>query len=96
MEQLLVSINQLLAYISAYFTKTDEEATLVSYATVATTTTTYMGYCGLGSSAATSSAIWKIKRIVEDTSTGSISITYADGNRAYDNVWADRASLSYS
>lgn len=39
-------------------------------------------------------AFWKIKRI---TTTGSIvQIEWADGNEDYDNVWNDRASLSYS
>jgi hypothetical protein len=52
---------------------------------------TYIGDAIVGSS--TSTACWKIMKI--DTTTGAV-ITYADGNDLFDNVWDDRASLSYS
>lgn len=42
----------------------------------------------------TSAASWRIKKIV-DAGT-SIEITFADGNSNFDNIWDDRASLSYS
>lgn len=54
--------------------------------------TTYIGKAPHG--AATSSASWQIKRIVE--SAGVTTITWADGNSAFDNIWDNRASLSYS
>lgn len=57
----------------------------------ASSTVTYIGYASPGS--AKSSAIWKVKKI--DTSSG-VEITYADGNGNFDNVWDNRASLSYS
>jgi hypothetical protein len=38
----------------------------------------------------TSLPTWKIKRTY--TSGGTITITYADGNLNYDNIWDNRAS----
>lgn len=55
-------------------------------------TTTYLGYADAGS--LTSAAVWAVKKIVE---TGSdVSITWADGNVNYDNVWDNRLTLIYS
>ena len=55
-------------------------------------TTTYLGYADAGS--ITSAAIWAVKRIVE---TGSdVSITWADGDTGFDNIWDNRLILSYS
>lgn len=54
--------------------------------------TTYIGKAGIGS--ATSSALWSIKKIVESASV--TTITWADGDDLFNNVWDDRASLSYS
>lgn len=55
-------------------------------------TITYVGEANPGSD--TSSAVWRIKRIVEDST--SISIEWADGNGDFDNVYDDREGLSYS
>lgn len=58
----------------------------------ASATVTYVGESAPGVSE--SAAFWRIKRL---TTTGSIlDIKWADGNELYDNVWTDRASLSYS
>lgn len=58
----------------------------------ANATTTYLGYAAIGSAEA--GGVWKIKRITE---SGTVtSIEWADGNDSYDNIWADRAALSYS
>jgi hypothetical protein len=55
-------------------------------------TTTYIGFAPPGG--ATSAAVWMIERL---TFSGSdITIEFADGNAEFDNVWNDRASLSYS
>ena len=55
-------------------------------------TTTYLGYANAGT--LTSGATWAIKRIVE---TGSdVSITWADGNNSFDNIWDNRLALTYS
>lgn len=56
------------------------------------TGTTYQAWAEPGT--ATSAASWRIKRIVE--TAGDYSITFADGNRNFDNVWDDRLILSYS
>ena len=53
---------------------------------------TYVGWAIPGS--ITSSAIWKLMRMTE--SSGDLTIEWADGNVSYDNVWNNRASLSYS
>ena len=54
-------------------------------------TTTYIGKAQQGG--ATANAIWQIKKIsVSGTVT---SITYADSDDLYDNVWDDRSSLIY-
>lgn len=56
--------------------------------------TTYFGWCAVGSSTDTASAVWRIKRSVE--SSGVVTFSYADGNADLDNIWNDRASLTYS
>lgn len=53
---------------------------------------TYVGNAVAG--AAVGDPVWQIKRIVE--SAGDITITWADGDSLFDNVWNDRASLTYS
>ncbi len=57
----------------------------------ASATVTYVGKAPAGTADAT--AGWKIFKM--DTTSG-LSITWADGNGNYDNVWNNRASLSYS
>lgn len=55
-------------------------------------TVTYIGKANVATSNA--SATWQIFKI---TVSGTVtSFTWADGDSNYDNVWNDRASLSYS
>jgi len=54
-------------------------------------TLTYIGNAVIGS--ATSGALWQIKRL--DSTSGLIKL-WADGNDNFDNIWDNRASLSYS
>jgi hypothetical protein len=54
---------------------------------------TYVGESTPGS--VTSAAVWRIKRLDESVAPDLI-ILWADGNASFDNVWDDRASLSYS
>lgn len=54
----------------------------------------YIGKAVVGASQA--SSVWKILRVTESGSPLDTSIEYADGNSNYDNVWDNRASLSYS
>lgn len=53
----------------------------------------YQGWAEPGT--ATSSATWRIRKI-DTTGDPDTIITFADGNRNFDNVWDNRASLSYS
>ena len=54
--------------------------------------TTYIGTAKIG--AVTSEAIWQIIKVTVSGNTETI--TYADGNDDFDNVWDDRATLTYS
>lgn len=53
-------------------------------------TYTYLGKATPGS--AEGSAVWQIKRLTN----ASLAIDWADANDNFDNVWTNRASLSYS
>jgi hypothetical protein len=53
---------------------------------------TYIGIAKLGTPDASTG--WQILRIQK---TGSVTtLQYADGNARYDNIWNDRASLTYT
>jgi len=72
----------------------DIRTTSVPYGTridEASATVTYVGKASPGT--ATSAASWLIQKI--DTTTGTV-ITWADGDGDFDNVWDNRAGLSYS
>ena len=56
-----------------------------------TASVTYVGQAAIGT--ATSAATWQIQKL--DESSG-IATTWADGDASYDNIWDNRASLSYS
>lgn len=58
-----------------------------------TSNVTYIGKAKIGS--ATSSTVWQIMK-VDETTTDVTVITWADGNDNFDNIWDNRASLSYS
>jgi len=58
----------------------------------ATSTVTYIGEAPLNASE--SSSVWRIKRL--ETIGNILSITYADGNQNFDNVWTNRAALTYT
>jgi hypothetical protein len=53
--------------------------------------TTYIGEALPGS--LFSVAAWRIKKVVEVGA--DVTITWADGNSDFDNVWDDRLSLTY-
>ena len=56
-------------------------------------TISYFCFANAGSSSA--SALWKVFRI--DTSTSPLTvIKFADGNANYDNIAANRATLTYT
>ena len=60
---------------------------------VASNTISYLGKASVGSS--TANAVWKIS-LITSTSSGGLSIQYANGSAAYNQIWNNRVSLSYS
>lgn len=55
-------------------------------------TTAYLGNAPVGANE--NSSVWQIQRL---TFNGDdVSVQFADGNASFDNVWANRTSLSYS
>ncbi len=81
------TINALIdeAMATEYATRYDQDA--------ATPTFAYLGKAQVAS--ATSAAVWQIQKLVFGVD-GDVTITWADGNAAFDNVWDNRASLSYT
>ena len=59
-----------------------------------TTSVYYMGYAPAG--ALTSAAVWRVSKVTYNASMLATGVTFADGNANFDNIWANRASLSYS
>ncbi len=53
----------------------------------------YVGKATVG--AVTNAAVWKVFKMTTE-GDGDLKIEYADGDAAFDNVWDNRASLSYS
>ena len=53
----------------------------------------YRGDAPVGSS--TASAVWRIRRGT-DLGGGSVEVLFADGDDEFDNIWDNRAALSYS
>jgi hypothetical protein len=51
----------------------------------------YMGEAAPGTG--TDEALWRIRRITE--SAGDVTVEWADGDSSFDNVWDDRAGLTY-
>lgn len=68
-----------------YATQYDQDA--------ATPTFAYLGKAQVGS--LTSAAVWQIQKL-EFGLDGDVTITWADGNAAFDNIWDNRVFLSYS
>ncbi len=90
--------------VNAYF---DEEGRLHVVTTPAATSAgSYLvvniddvgsGVCYVGKAApgtATSAASWQVFRLTE--ASGDLTMVWADGDADFNNVWDDRASLSYS
>ena len=44
----------------------------------------------------TASDVWRIKKLVYDGNNNAISVSFADWDASFDNIWDNRASLSYS
>ena len=43
-----------------------------------------------------SASVWRIKKVIYDTSKNPIDIQYADGTSTLSKIWDDRASYTYS
>ena len=71
----------------------DTGATVAKRFDQADSTTGYLGEAAVG--VPTTAALWRIQKLVFGVD-GDVTITWADGNSAFDNVWDNRASLSYS
>lgn len=69
-----------------------EGALYASRVDEASSTVTYIGKAVTGTS--NGAAAWQVQRITE--SGAVLTIEWADGDSSFDNVWNNRASLSYS
>lgn len=70
----------------------DVDAPSVNVKTDSSGGTTYIGIAAPGT--LTSEAFWQIFKVV--ASGGNYTLTHADGDSKFDNVWDDRTGLSYS
>jgi hypothetical protein len=80
-ESLLAPGNPLPTEDKKYAIRLDEVSSTISY----------VGESLPGTS--TSAASWRVKKI---DSTSGVIVTWADGNTNLDNIWDNRASLTYS
>lgn len=69
------------------------EGTLITNYDAVGADLSYVGKAVAGT--ATSAAVWQIKKLVFNTE-GDVTTTFADGNADFDNIWDDRASLTYT
>lgn len=87
-------LNSMKTTLESIDAKTASSSTV--YLTKIDNTTTanviYIGKALPGSTGAQN--VWQIKKL--DTSTLALDKTWADGNDSFDNIWNNRASLSYS
>lgn len=58
------------------------------------TSPVYIGLAALGS--AKSAAVWQIRKLTYDGSGNPTDVQYANGAQAFDAIWDNRTSLSYS
>ena len=71
--------------VTNYATRYDQDA--------ATPTFAYLGKAAVSS--ATSAAVWQVQKLVFGAD-GDVTITWADGNASFDNIWDNRAALTYT
>ena len=72
---------------------TDAEACVEIIDSTTTASTTYFGVCK-SSPYSKAAATWQVKKQYTN-SDGDTEFAFADGNALFDNVWANRASLTY-
>ncbi len=87
LQETRLALNQVIDALmeTNYATQYDQDATTPTFA--------YLGKAQVG--AVTSAAVWQIQKLTFGAD-GDVAITWADGDAAFDNVWDNRASLSYS
>lgn len=67
----------------------------VSYITLLDEVSDTLSYVGKANpNSGTNSAVWQIKRI--QTTGQVLAVEFADGDAKFDNIWDNRASLTYS
>lgn len=85
-------------FTSAGAVKVDLVDSATDYATnvdEANGSTSYIGEADIASSG--TAAVWRIRRVIEDTAAGTITtITWADGDSKFNNVWDNRGTIVYS
>lgn len=70
-----------------------ENSELITNYDAVGTTLAYVGKAPAGTLA--SAAGWQVKELVFNAA-GDVTTTMADGDAAFDNIWNDRATLTYS
>lgn len=85
---ILTKVLQLISDLVRIFSKTEEPNTIDNTGVGGVT---YVGFAVPGT--LNSDAKWKIKKITEVGTTTTIQ--YADNDYKFDNVWDDRATLTY-
>jgi len=56
----------------------------------------YVGEAPAGNLAGVANPVWRIKKFTYDVNENVTSVAWADGDTDFDNIWANRAALSYS
>ena len=69
-----------------------DPATALLYDSVSDTVA-YLGKASIAAS--TASAVWQVRKFTFGTD-GDVTVGWADGDEEYNNIWDNRASLSYS
>lgn len=87
---LYAAINDLYIYLSQ---QEDTSAVYAKRFDQYDATTGYLGEAVVGASSAV--AAWRIQKLVFGVD-GDVTITWADGNSQFDNIWDNRAGLTYS
>ena len=54
----------------------------------------FVGYAAPGES--TANAVWRVLKLIYNASDDVVEVLWADGDTNFDNVWDNRAVLSYS
>lgn len=81
------------ALVKVVETSSGEGSELTTNYDAVSVTLAYVGKAAAGT--LSSAAVWQVKKLVFNAE-GDVTTTFADGNANFDNVWDNRASLTYS